>query len=88
MGRPTREQADQRHEQLLDSAQAVFLDKGFEQTTMENIAALVGMTKRTVHARHADKGEMGSEQPSKLAHVPQPRRRRRDPQYGARAGGG
>jgi AcrR family transcriptional regulator len=54
-GRPTARQAEQRHEQMLDSALAIFLDKGFEQTTMESIAASVGMTKRTVYARYADK---------------------------------
>lgn len=54
-GRPTREQAEARHSQLLDRALDQFLDKGFEQATIEAIAASVGMTKRTVYARYADK---------------------------------
>jgi TetR/AcrR family transcriptional repressor of mexJK operon len=54
-GRPTREQAEQRHEELLDRALEQFLDKGFELATMEAIAASVGMTKRTVYARYEDK---------------------------------
>jgi AcrR family transcriptional regulator len=54
-GRPTRERARQRHDELLDSALDLFLDLGFEQATIEAIAASVGMTKRTVYARYADK---------------------------------
>jgi TetR/AcrR family transcriptional regulator, mexJK operon transcriptional repressor len=57
-GRPTPEQARQRHEQLLDSALDLFLDQGYEQATIEAIAASVGMTKRTVYARHADKAAL------------------------------
>ena len=54
-GRPTREQAEARQHALLDTALDHFLDKGFEQTTIEAIAQDVGMTKRTVYARHVDK---------------------------------
>lgn len=55
VGRPTREQAEARHAELLDGALDHFLDKGFEQATIEAIAASVGMTKRTVYARYPDK---------------------------------
>src|SRR3546814_11107349 len=54
-GRPTREQARLRHEQLLDEALEQFLDKGFVMTTIDAIAAAVGMTKRTVYTRYPDK---------------------------------
>jgi TetR/AcrR family transcriptional regulator, mexJK operon transcriptional repressor len=54
-GRPTRERAEARHAELLDSALDHFLEKGFEPATIEAIAASVGMTKRTVYARHPDK---------------------------------
>lgn len=54
-GRPTREQAEQRHAALLDSALDIFLDKGYEQATIEAIAASVNMTKRTVYARYPEK---------------------------------
>lgn len=57
-GRPTREQAEARHAELLDRALDHFLDKGFEQATIEAIAADVGMTKRTVYARYADKAAL------------------------------
>lgn len=57
-GRPTREQAEARHAELLDRALDHFLDKGFDQATIEAIAADVGMTKRTVYARYADKASL------------------------------
>ncbi|MEW9856236.1 TetR/AcrR family transcriptional regulator [Novosphingobium sp. M1R2S20] len=57
-GRPTREQAVQRVEQMLDRALEMFLESGFELTTVEAIAASVGMTKRTVYARFKDKREL------------------------------
>lgn len=57
-GRPTREQAEARHAELLDCALDHFLDKGFEQATIEAIAADVGMTKRTVYARYSDKAAL------------------------------
>ena len=54
-GRPTREQAAARHNELLDAALDHFLDRGFELATIEAIAATVGMTKRTVYSRYPDK---------------------------------
>lgn len=54
-GRPTREQAEARHNELLDAALDHFLEKGFELATIEAIAQSVGMTKRTVYARFPDK---------------------------------
>ncbi len=36
----------------------MFLDKGFELTTIDAVAAKLGMTKRTVYARHADKAAL------------------------------
>src|SRR3546814_18920845 len=57
-GRPTREQARLRHEQLLDEALEQFLDKGFVMTTIDAIAAAVGMTKRTVYTRYPDKNAL------------------------------
>lgn len=57
-GRPTREQAEQRHAELLDRALDLFLEHGYEQTTIEAIAASVRMTKRTVYARYEDKAAL------------------------------
>ena len=57
-GRPSRAQQEQRHEELLDAALDAFLEGGFEQTTMEAIAGRVGMSKRTLYARHEDKADL------------------------------
>ncbi|MDE2597777.1 MAG: TetR/AcrR family transcriptional regulator [Sphingomonadales bacterium] len=54
-GRPTREQAEQRNRELLDKALDLFLENGFERTTIEGITGAVGMAKRTVYARYGDK---------------------------------
>jgi TetR/AcrR family transcriptional regulator, mexJK operon transcriptional repressor len=54
-GRPTREQAEQRNRELLDKALDLFLENGFERTTIEAITAAVGMAKRIVYARYGDK---------------------------------
>jgi TetR/AcrR family transcriptional repressor of mexJK operon len=57
-GRPTAEQAEARHEELLDAALDLFLEHGFELTTIEMIATRINMTKRTVYARYADKASL------------------------------
>jgi TetR/AcrR family transcriptional regulator, mexJK operon transcriptional repressor len=57
-GRPSRAQAEARQAALLDHALDMFLDRGFEQTTVESVAAAVGMTKRTIYARYPDKAAL------------------------------
>ncbi|MEO7384005.1 MAG: TetR/AcrR family transcriptional regulator [Novosphingobium sp.] len=54
-GRPTREQAEARSEELLDTALDIFLERGFELTTIEMIASRMNMTKRTVYVKFSDK---------------------------------
>jgi AcrR family transcriptional regulator len=49
-GRPTLSD-----EQLLDIALDLFLENGFERTSIDAICAAAGMAKRTVYARYADK---------------------------------
>lgn len=44
-----------RNLELLDRALDLFLENGFERTTMEGIASVVGMAKRTVYAQYGDK---------------------------------
>ncbi len=57
-GRPTKTQAEARHAEMLDAALGMFLDKGYELTTIEALAAQLGMTKRTVYARYVDKAAL------------------------------
>ncbi len=57
-GRPTPDQAEARHGELLDAALDLFLEHGFELTTVEMIAARINMTKRTIYARFADKASL------------------------------
>jgi TetR/AcrR family transcriptional regulator, mexJK operon transcriptional repressor len=58
VGRPTRAQQERRHDELLNVALDVFLERGFEPTTMEEIAIRVGMSKRTVYSRYEDKATL------------------------------
>lgn len=57
-GRPTRQQAEARFEELLDTALDMFLKHGFELTTIEMIASAMNMTKRTVYAKFTDKASL------------------------------
>lgn len=49
-GRPTRSNAE-----LLDLALDLFLEHGFERTSIDAICVAAGMAKRTVYARYGDK---------------------------------
>ena len=49
-GRPTLS-----NEELLDKALDLFLENGFERTTIDAITASAGMAKRTVYLRYSDK---------------------------------
>ena len=54
-GRPSREQSERRNRELLDRSLDLFLDRGFEGTTIEAIVDSVGMARRTVYSRYGDK---------------------------------
>jgi AcrR family transcriptional regulator len=45
-------------EQILDAAEGLFLRQGYETTTVEQIAAGIGATKRTIYVRFADKAQL------------------------------
>ncbi|MEO5604038.1 MAG: TetR/AcrR family transcriptional regulator [Novosphingobium sp.] len=57
-GRPTRETAQRRQEELLERALEMFSEHGFELTTIDTLAASLNMTKRTIYARYKDKGAL------------------------------
>lgn len=52
-GRPTLS-----NEELLNTALDLFLENGYERTSIEAIAAAAGMAKRTVYARYSDKATL------------------------------
>lgn len=54
-GRPTREQSEARNRELLETALDLFLEHGFDGTTIEAIVDKVGMARRTVYGRYGDK---------------------------------
>jgi len=57
-GRPTRDEAERRNAELLDAALEAFLDRGYEQATIDAISLTVGMAKRTIYARYPDKAAL------------------------------
>jgi TetR/AcrR family transcriptional repressor of mexJK operon len=57
-GRPTRETAQRRQEELLERALEMFAEHGFELTTIDAIAGSLNMTKRTIYARYKDKSAL------------------------------
>ena len=54
-GRPSLAQIEARNRELLDTALDLFLERGFEGTTIEAIIDAVGMSRRTIYARYGDK---------------------------------
>lgn len=55
MGRPSKEESRRRHEAMLECALDIFLRRGYEETTMLEIANAAGMSKRTLYTNYADK---------------------------------
>ena len=44
-----------KHQAILDSGRQLFLRRGFDRTTMDEVAALAGVSKQTVYKHFADK---------------------------------
>lgn len=57
-GRPTREEAVRRDARLFEVAKRLFIDRGFEATTMDAVAEMAGVSKPTLYARYRDKREL------------------------------
>jgi AcrR family transcriptional regulator len=54
-GRPSREAAEALPEQIRASARSLFLEQGFAATSVQQIAAHAGATKRTLYVKIGDK---------------------------------
>jgi TetR/AcrR family transcriptional repressor of mexJK operon len=57
-GRPTREEAERRHRALLETAFRLFLEKGWDGVSVEEIARESGVAKGFIYARYADKAAL------------------------------
>jgi TetR/AcrR family transcriptional repressor of mexJK operon len=57
-GRPTRHSAAELPTRILDAAQHLFLTQGFEATSLNQIAAGAGATKRTLYVKVGDKADI------------------------------
>lgn len=54
-GRPTKQQAAERTENLLDAARELFCARGFAGTSIDEIAAVLRSSKHTIYRRYASK---------------------------------
>lgn len=57
-GRPTRAEAERRHGSLLETAMRLFLERGLEAVSVEEIARQAGVAKRFIYARYGDKSDL------------------------------
>ena len=57
-GRPTRAAAAERDERLLEIATAMFLESGFDATSMDRLAEAAAIGKATLYARYSDKAAL------------------------------
>lgn len=54
-GRPSAQSTRLRQANLLEVARGIFVRRGYRATTMDEVAAAAGVTKRTLYAWHRDK---------------------------------
>ena len=57
-GRPTREEAEARDARLLEVATKLFMERGFDGTSIDAVAEASGVSKPTVYARYRDKRDL------------------------------
>jgi TetR/AcrR family transcriptional repressor of mexJK operon len=57
-GRPTRKEAVRRDARLLDVATTLFMERGFDGTSIDAVAEAAGVSKPTVYARYRDKRDL------------------------------
>jgi len=57
-GRPTRKEAERRDARLLDVATTLFMERGFDGTSIDAVAEAAGVSKPTVYARYHDKRDL------------------------------
>lgn len=54
-GRPTREEAARREARIVEVAMRLFIERGFDATSIDAVAEAAGVSKPTLYARYRDK---------------------------------
>jgi TetR/AcrR family transcriptional regulator, mexJK operon transcriptional repressor len=57
-GRPTRQEAERRHTMLLETAMRLFLARGLDAVSIDEIAKQARVAKRFIYARYHDKSDL------------------------------
>jgi TetR/AcrR family transcriptional regulator, mexJK operon transcriptional repressor len=57
-GRPTRQEAERRHAVLLETALRLFLERGLDAVSIDEIAKQSAVAKRFIYGRYRDKSEL------------------------------
>ena len=57
-GRPTRAEATRRHRALLETASRLFLERGLDAVSLDEIARQAAVAKRSIYARYGDKSAL------------------------------
>jgi TetR/AcrR family transcriptional regulator, mexJK operon transcriptional repressor len=57
-GRPTRQEAERRHHSLIETAFRLFLERGWEGVSVDEIARQAGVAKGFIYARYPDKAAL------------------------------
>ncbi len=60
-GRPTKSAAIERDQRLIDVATRLFLDRGYDATSLDAVAEAARVSKPTVYARYGDKRGLSAE---------------------------
>ncbi len=58
LGRPTQDQAAAIDVRVLDAARALFSQKGIANTSIDELAATLGVSKHTIYRRYASKAQL------------------------------
>ena len=57
-GRPSHDEAIKRDERLIEIAASMFMERGFEGTSIDAVAEAASIGKATLYARYKDKSEL------------------------------
>ena len=57
-GRPTRQEAERRHRELLETTKRLLLERGWDGTSIDEISRQSGVAKRFLYARYPDKASL------------------------------